>query len=108
MKTQEKISSEFNEFNEANYGSYPSSALIYFRRIFLNETSNDEDKIFQNWLLNEKFTISMKNDALYEKYISMYKFLFTYISQSDSNTIFSNLFKAIQRSVLNIEVSTIL
>ncbi|XP_025202884.1 uncharacterized protein LOC112599963, partial [Melanaphis sacchari] len=104
LETKNKILSGIKEYNEANDGSFPILAIIFVRKLFLEmETSNDMCKELRNWLLPNQLDMSMENDDLYKKYITTYKSFLIFFHNSDLNNTFNNIFKAIEKPVLNIE-----
>jgi len=60
----------------------------------------------KTWLTNNKLWENLDDDILYKKYISMYKFLVLFSNSHKMGDELRLLFKAIERPVLSIEVST--
>ncbi|XP_025192757.1 uncharacterized protein LOC112592829 [Melanaphis sacchari] len=99
-----KLQKEEQQFNESNYGSFPSSAVLLFRRYFLdNSISGNIKDTFEKWLKNKNLWKSLDDDILYRKHIAMYKFLVFFSISNEYNDKLNNIFKAIQRPVLSTE-----
>ncbi|XP_026821166.1 uncharacterized protein LOC113559621 isoform X2 [Rhopalosiphum maidis] len=92
------------EFNKSGYGSFPSSAVLLFRRYFLDYSIDEDEKNkFKKWLTNDQLWLSIDDDPLYKRYISMYKFLVFYHKSQNHYEKVSYLFEAIKRPVLSTE-----
>ncbi|XP_050062376.1 uncharacterized protein LOC114126139 isoform X1 [Aphis gossypii] len=98
------------KFVQIDYAKpFPSSAVLLFRRHFLDYENNiTKDKIqilhkLRRWLNNEKLWTELDDDILYRKHISMYKFLVLFTISSEQGDKLSNILKAIEKPVLSIE-----
>ncbi|XP_025196769.1 uncharacterized protein LOC112595687 [Melanaphis sacchari] len=104
MTALNELFKEEKQFDRLDYGSFPSSAVLLFRRYFLDDSiSGNRIVTFEKWLKNKNLWISLDDDILYRKHIALYKFLVFFLISNEYNDKLNNIFKAIQRPVLSTE-----